>query len=104
MSDKGAGISGSGHPPSTSLLVQSLGGGASDAGGESAHVYHNFLRVGRRLVREEDYERRTPLVQDRAGMGSIWGKQGVRRWSSSVCSRRASDDGGDRSSRAWRRA
>jgi hypothetical protein len=29
-------------------------------------VREEDLRVGRRLVREEDYERRTPLVQYRA--------------------------------------
>lgn len=35
-------------------------------GGDEERVREEDLRVGRRLVREEDYERRTPLVQDRA--------------------------------------
>jgi len=35
-------------------------------GGHEERVREEDLRVGRRLVREEHYERRTPLVQDRA--------------------------------------
>jgi len=35
-------------------------------GGDEERVREEDLRVGRRLVREEDYERRTPLVQYRA--------------------------------------
>ena len=35
-------------------------------GGDEERVREEDLRVGCRLVREEDYERRTPLVQDRA--------------------------------------
>ena len=35
-------------------------------GGDEERVREEDLRVGRRLVREEHYERRTPLIQDRA--------------------------------------
>jgi hypothetical protein len=45
-------------------------------GGDEERVREEDLRVGRRLVREEGYERRTPLVQDRAGDGVHLGKAG----------------------------